>query len=526
MKKYQMIKFYISRIYKNIYRFIRWGIFSAIVGIVVGSFSTLFAYCLRVVTEIRTGHPQIIFALPLGGIVIVALYGIFKYKNDKGTNLVLSTIHAETEIPFRMAPLIFISTIITHFLGGSAGREGAALQLGGSIGNQLGRLFRFDEKDRRIVVMCGMSAAFSARGNKNAVYSDVPQQPDPNDKKYLNADGSFNQTLYDTDYGKYKDKVELYNNTIGNSILTQAEAQFDLLINGVVTMLNDVFCPNLKDKNDDDRITIKSAVEGTTKDANGNDITFKLDTSKKYKLLDVTNSPVGADDDETIGTELFVRTGMSRYTKITLDHQVYSDSCVDSDGNPLGLAKDNGDGTYTLYVYNEENVSIEQDKTDGKYTYNYHDDKDGYTDKTTMYTITNLQINPDILADYSLLPVKENSTGGDSGAYAQDIYQKILTAWKSDFAVLDPNTKTSYTFDEYYNEMIGNFGTRGSVWQTIVDNQEKEVQQDEEKRQQIAGVSTDEELASLLTYQHAYNAASRYINVVNQMLEHLLERLG
>lgn len=75
------------------------------------------------------------------------------------------------------------------------------------------------------------------------------------------------------------------------------------------------------------------------KDANGNDITFKLDTSKKYKLLDVTNSPVGADDDETIGTELFVRTGMSRYTKITLDHQVYSDSCVDSDGNPLGLAK-------------------------------------------------------------------------------------------------------------------------------------------------------------------------------------------
>lgn len=61
------------------------------------------------------------------------------------------------------------------------------------------------------------------------------------------------------------------------------------------------------------------------------------------------------------------------------------------------------------------------------------------------------------------------------------IYTENLTAWKSDFAVLDPNTKTSYTFDEYYNEMIGNFGTRGSVWQTIVDNQEKEVQQDEEK---------------------------------------------
>lgn len=76
--------------------------------------------------------------------------------------MVLSSIHAEAEVPFRMAPLIFISTIITHLFGGSAGREGAALQLGGSIGQQLGKLFRFDEKDQRVVVMCGMSAAFSA----------------------------------------------------------------------------------------------------------------------------------------------------------------------------------------------------------------------------------------------------------------------------------------------------------------------------------------------------------------------------
>lgn len=76
--------------------------------------------------------------------------------------MVLSTIHAETELPFKMAPLIFISTVITHLFGGSAGREGAALQLGGSIGNQLGRWFRLDDRDRRILVMCGMSAAFSA----------------------------------------------------------------------------------------------------------------------------------------------------------------------------------------------------------------------------------------------------------------------------------------------------------------------------------------------------------------------------
>ena len=327
----------------------------------------------------------------------------------------------------------------------------------------------------------------TARGKKNAVYSDIPQQPDPNDTKYQKTDGSFNQDLYDEDYGKYKDKVELYNNTTGNSILTQAEAQFDLLIHGVVTMLNDIFCPNVKNDSGSSKIQFNTAVEGTTKDEVGNDITFKLDATKKYKILDVKNTPVGAD------------------------------------GNPIGLAKDNGDGTFTLYVYNEENVTIEKG-TDGKYTYVEHGDD--YTEKTSMYTITNLQINPDILADYSLLPIKANSAGGDSGAYAQEIYKEILTAWKSDFAVLDPNTKTSYTYDEYYNEMIGNFGSKGKVWQTVVDNQEKLAQEVESKRQQVSGVSTDEELTSLLTYQHAYNAASRYINVVNQMLEHLIERLG
>ena len=162
MRQIKMIRFYIGRIMRNLAVFIRWGIFSAFVGLFVGSFSTLFAFCLRQVTAFRTENPWLILCLPLAGVVIVFLYGVFRYKNDKGTNMVLSSIHAEAEVPFRMAPLIFISTIITHLFGGSAGREGAALQLGGSIGQQLGKLFRFDEKDQRIVVMCGMSAAFSA----------------------------------------------------------------------------------------------------------------------------------------------------------------------------------------------------------------------------------------------------------------------------------------------------------------------------------------------------------------------------
>lgn len=162
MKRIEMYKFYMRRIVRNCKLFIKWGLFSAFTGLFVGGFSTLFAYCLGKVTEFRVKNPQIIFFLPLAGVFIVFLYGVFQYRNDKGTNMVLSTIHAETELPFKMAPLIFISTIITHLFGGSAGREGAALQLGGSIGNQLGRWFKFDEKDKRIIVMCGMSAAFAA----------------------------------------------------------------------------------------------------------------------------------------------------------------------------------------------------------------------------------------------------------------------------------------------------------------------------------------------------------------------------
>ena len=142
--------------------FLRWIIFAIITGLVVGGVGTLFVKGLGLANSFRTAHPQIILALPLAGLAIVFLYKICNYENDKGTNLVISTLHAETQIPFRMAPLIFISTITTHLFGGSAGREGAALQLGGSIGNQLGRWFKLDQEDTELIVMCGMSAAFSA----------------------------------------------------------------------------------------------------------------------------------------------------------------------------------------------------------------------------------------------------------------------------------------------------------------------------------------------------------------------------
>lgn len=141
---------------------LRWLLIAVFVGVVVGIFGTLFAYFLGQATIIRTQNPYLIAFLPLAGIVIVFMYSRSKFKNDKGTNLIISTVHARSEVPFKMAPLIFAATILTHLFGGSAGREGAALQFGGSLGNQLGRWLKFDKEEKRVLVMCGMSAAFAA----------------------------------------------------------------------------------------------------------------------------------------------------------------------------------------------------------------------------------------------------------------------------------------------------------------------------------------------------------------------------
>ena len=141
---------------------VKWILIGIFTGLVVGAVGIAFSYAMSWATTMRYTYRWLLFCLPLGGVLIVSWYYLFKDLNDPGTNLVISAIHSDDELPLRMAPLIFISTLITHLFGGSAGREGAALQMGGSIGNALGKLFRFDEKDKHVMIMCGMSAAFSA----------------------------------------------------------------------------------------------------------------------------------------------------------------------------------------------------------------------------------------------------------------------------------------------------------------------------------------------------------------------------
>lgn len=147
---------------KYFWTFFRWVFLSCIIGVVAGGVGTLFRLCIAYVTATRISHGWIIFFLPLGGILIVFLYRMCKINEPQGTNLILAAIRSPEPIPLAMAPLIFISTAITHLFGGSSGREGAALQLGGSLGFSIGKLFRLDEKDLHIITMSGMSACFSA----------------------------------------------------------------------------------------------------------------------------------------------------------------------------------------------------------------------------------------------------------------------------------------------------------------------------------------------------------------------------
>ena len=155
------LHYYIDHIRYDMTSLIKWLVLAVLTGLSVGFISSLFARVLKFVTNYRTEHFWVFFLLPVSGLIIVFLYQKFG-QEDGGTNRVLSTIRSQDDVPFRSAPLIFVSTILTHFAGGSAGREGAAIQLGGSIGNQLGSWFHLDEEDRHVMVMCGMSAAFSA----------------------------------------------------------------------------------------------------------------------------------------------------------------------------------------------------------------------------------------------------------------------------------------------------------------------------------------------------------------------------
>jgi len=143
-------------------QFFMWVLLGAGVGIVTGTVGSAFYYGLEWATALREKYPQLILGLPLAGLLIVWMYRVTGRENDKGTNMVISAVREENGISRKTTPLIFVSTIITHLFGGSAGREGAALQMGGGIGSIIATALHMDKRSVTTMIMCGMSGAFAA----------------------------------------------------------------------------------------------------------------------------------------------------------------------------------------------------------------------------------------------------------------------------------------------------------------------------------------------------------------------------
>lgn len=201
------------------------------------------------------------------------------------------------------------------------------------------------------------------------------------------------------------------------------------------------------------------------------------DSGNTYTVWDSEKGCVGSDG-KVPGEELFTRKNCERYTSVDLTV---------------------GGVTSTYYVYNEEDVN----------------------DTTTMYTIDSLSINADLLKDESLIPHLTQS-----GIVSYDLADALCDLWDDTSMVINPNSTAKLTFMGYYTTMTDLAASDLSVVSSMSDKLAGAVQSIDNQRQQVVGVSSDEELTNMIKFQNAYNASSRYINVVNEMIESLLSQLG
>lgn len=144
-------------------RFAKWTFYSALSGILAGVAAAVFLYALSSATHFRQDHFEIVWCLPLAGLWIGWMYHRYGADVNPGTNLILDEIHDPKKVvPIKMAPLILVSTVVTHLFGGSAGREGTAVQMGASLSDQLSRYFKISADERKILLMIGAGAGFGA----------------------------------------------------------------------------------------------------------------------------------------------------------------------------------------------------------------------------------------------------------------------------------------------------------------------------------------------------------------------------
>lgn len=317
----------------------------------------------------------------------------------------------------------------------------------------------------------GLRGLLVARGSYAATYVNVPQKPKEED--YKNG-GVLDVNAYNRAMDQFNDDLEVYNKTIGASVVMTIQSELDTLIHGIVTTVNDVLCPNKE-------ITI----EVEDKDENG---VVTGTHTEKIKVLDEEKALIGDDKNRTMGTELFSRRGVERYTKENV-------TVVNDDGTT---------SVVPVYRYQEEDPS----------------------DVYTMYTTSQLVLNPTVGRDSSTLPTMYSDKSDGKKGYANNELLGIAQAFDESIGTLNPNSLTTYDIKHFYVGMVTELGTQGNVWNGIIDNQNITVNTIDNERQNVMGVSTEEELSNMIKYQQCYNASSRYITTVAQMLEYLIERLG
>ncbi len=142
--------------------FFKWTLISIMIGVVVGLVGVAFNKSIQGVTDFREKYPILIYFMAIGGVLITLIYQLMGLPHDRGTNMVLLAVRDGKNLNLKNMVCIFSGSVITHLFGGSSGREGAGLQIGGSIASSIGSAMKMNQSDVRIITMCGMSAGFSA----------------------------------------------------------------------------------------------------------------------------------------------------------------------------------------------------------------------------------------------------------------------------------------------------------------------------------------------------------------------------
>ena len=393
------------------------------------------------------------------------------------------------------------------------------------------------------------------RGGHAANYTDNNVGAKPELKEYMGNVGAGKKystdaeavAAYNLDSKSYEERLEEYNKYIDPSIVMTLQVQLDTLVHGIVTMINDTLSP-LTYATSASAIGEAGTVDGTPLvDTAGNAIVDSC--GNPVRILDFENAFIGDDKMSTAGAEIFSRRGMERFTKTDRTY-------IGTDGNE-----------YPVWIYNEEiteaptmDSKAEQDTsttppTDREVKY-YTFQVNGKTvirsdtagnakgaDVITaaelteweyqkenwnksLYTTGQLTMNSEILQDSSKIPTKYQENSPQRGGYSNETILQVVRNFENSMGTLDPNSQTEFDVDHYYAGVVGNLATVSNVWNGIVENQELTVHSVNNERLDVMGVSSDEELSDLIKFQRCYDASSRYITVVDEMLEHLIERLG